>query len=557
MEHRVNAGARLTSFRNVAKIRCVADSTASRDTSGIRVYNKAEASGYTRTGRSTSGDFVAISLRLLRAIAVVALFGSTLLTPGSAAASDYFADVSDNAYYAEAADWLYDTGLSTGVAPGIFQPDGLVTRAQIATFLWRVSGGHPPTSSGTFADIHPAAWYAPAVDWMAATGITTGIGPNLFGPDYWVPRAQVVTFLWRASGSPDAPATNQFSDVSRRDYYKEAVDWAVHRASSPGCPKPRLGPITRRHEARWPPCCSVGPERRRRRACAGVVPTAIRTTRRSTFRPTVDRSRLANNNRDYLVVLPKNQAVDRNVRIVGGRNVVIIGGEIRIDQNYSNKGDRMGFKFVDQTGVIYVEGVKIHGDELTEGFQFTSPDAQVVLQNIRIGEMWGGDNTGKGLNHADFIQPHGGLGVNKSWAMRLCRFTAGPSHYNGFMLTGDAQANSDLGPVDIRLTNIELVEGAVNSNTDTGGGWTAIFMKNVDAIDFDSGTVWADHNGQRNGGRLSDNVLPRSNNERSDGTGSYITWSQNWISGRVYTGQPPNGDYASITVGRNYDSYVD
>ncbi|MEZ5165373.1 MAG: S-layer homology domain-containing protein [Acidimicrobiales bacterium] len=113
-----------------------------------------------------------------------------------------FVDVPAGKYYTAAVDWLFAEGITTGTSPGRFSPDDIVTRGQMATFLHRLEGtpgGAPPAG---FADVKAGAYYAKAVDWLLYRGITTGVGGNRFAPDDPVSRAQMATFLWRLAGSP-------------------------------------------------------------------------------------------------------------------------------------------------------------------------------------------------------------------------------------------------------------------------------------------------------------------------------------------------------------------
>lgn len=115
-----------------------------------------------------------------------------------------FSDVSPSAYYAVAVGWAAAADVTTGVAPGRFDPEAPTTRAQLATFVHRTVGSPGAGATAPFDDIDPDSWYADAVDWMAAEGLTTGTGPRAFSPAATSSRAEVITFLWRLSGEPDA-----------------------------------------------------------------------------------------------------------------------------------------------------------------------------------------------------------------------------------------------------------------------------------------------------------------------------------------------------------------
>lgn len=112
-----------------------------------------------------------------------------------------FADVARSTYFAEPIDWLYDQGITTGTSPAEFSPEGLVSRAQMATFLWRMEG-EPAAPMSAFSDVPRGRFFSEAIDWLFDRGITTGTGPGRFSPDDPVTRGQMATFLWRLAGSP-------------------------------------------------------------------------------------------------------------------------------------------------------------------------------------------------------------------------------------------------------------------------------------------------------------------------------------------------------------------
>ncbi len=150
--------------------------------------------------------------------------------------STYFADVPNNAYYLDAVKWAEQNGITTTKSGGRFKPDASCTRAEIVTFLWRAAGS--PGVTGTpkrFKDVSDSAYYADAVDWASSQKIAKGMGSRRFAPDAPVTRAQAVTFLWRAAGSPSpAGAGKQFKDVSSGAYYQDAVRWASGRKIAKG-----------------------------------------------------------------------------------------------------------------------------------------------------------------------------------------------------------------------------------------------------------------------------------------------------------------------------------
>jgi hypothetical protein len=137
-----------------------------------------------------------------------------------------FTDVAANAYYYEAVKWAVGKNITGGVGNGLFAPDQPCTRAQMVTFLWRASGSPEPSSSADkFTDVPENAYYAKAVAWAVEKGITLGTSDTTFAPDLICNRAQSVTFLYRALGTKTAQNAD-FRDVPANSYYAEAVAWA-------------------------------------------------------------------------------------------------------------------------------------------------------------------------------------------------------------------------------------------------------------------------------------------------------------------------------------------
>lgn len=144
-----------------------------------------------------------------------------------------FADVSTDAYYYEAVKWAAKKGITGGTGDGTFNPNGSCTRAHIVTFLWRAAGSPAPKSTVSFADVPAGSYYAKAVAWAVENGITLGTGDGTFSPNATCTRAQSVTFLYRAMGT--APTTvNGFTDVTADAFYADAVAWAVESGVTNG-----------------------------------------------------------------------------------------------------------------------------------------------------------------------------------------------------------------------------------------------------------------------------------------------------------------------------------
>ena len=152
-----------------------------------------------------------------------------------------FADVSTDAYYYEAVKWAAKKGITGGIGNGLFGPNQPCTRAQIVTFLWRAAGSPEPKSMSSFSDVSADSYYAKAVAWAVENGITTGTGDGKFSPDTTCTRAQSVTFLFRAIGKlVDSKA--EFSDVLTDSYYANAVAWAVENGVTNGIGDGLFGP---------------------------------------------------------------------------------------------------------------------------------------------------------------------------------------------------------------------------------------------------------------------------------------------------------------------------
>ena len=152
-----------------------------------------------------------------------------------------FADVATDAYYYDAVKWAVNKGITNGVSETLFGPDQACTRAQIVTFLWRAAGSPEPKSGSSFADVAADAYYAKAVAWAVENGITKGTSETTFHPDETCTRAQGVTFLYRALGKL-AAAQAGFTDVAADSYYADAVNWAAENGVTKGISETLFGP---------------------------------------------------------------------------------------------------------------------------------------------------------------------------------------------------------------------------------------------------------------------------------------------------------------------------
>ena len=150
------------------------------------------------------------------------------------AATINFRDVTQSDYYYDAVQWAVEKGITEGTSATTFSPDASCTRAQMVTFLWRAAGSPAPKSTvNPFTDVSANDYYYNAVLWAVENGITTGISADRFAPGATVSRAQTVTFLYRANGSPAASGAS-FSDVAADEYYANAVAWAVRSGITTG-----------------------------------------------------------------------------------------------------------------------------------------------------------------------------------------------------------------------------------------------------------------------------------------------------------------------------------
>ena len=138
-----------------------------------------------------------------------------------------FIDVPAGSYYEDAVVWAVEKGITSGTSAVTFDPNGICTRAQAVTFLWRAAGSPAPkTKVMPFADVKAGSYYYDAVLWAVEQGITKGSSETMFSPNATCTRAQIVTFLWRANGSPAVSGNPAFTDVASDAYYAAAVKWA-------------------------------------------------------------------------------------------------------------------------------------------------------------------------------------------------------------------------------------------------------------------------------------------------------------------------------------------
>ena len=154
-----------------------------------------------------------------------------------------FVDVATGSYYEDAVDWAVGNGITQGTDDTHFSPDGICTRAQAVTFLWRAAGSpKPETRTMPFTDVPAGSYYYDAVLWAVENDITKGTSDTTFSPNMTCTRAQIVAFLWRSEKSPAAGTANPFADVKSAAYYADAVLWAAKKDITKGTTNTTFSP---------------------------------------------------------------------------------------------------------------------------------------------------------------------------------------------------------------------------------------------------------------------------------------------------------------------------
>ena len=161
----------------------------------------------------------------------------------SFARANEFIDLPAGSYYYDAVLWAVENGVTTGASASRFDPNGICTRAQAVTFLWRAAGSpEPKTNTMPFTDVNAGSYYYDAVLWAVENGITKGTSNTTFSPNDTCSRAQIVTFLWRSQKSPAAGSRNPITDVKPSAYYLDAVLWAVESGITKGTTATKFSP---------------------------------------------------------------------------------------------------------------------------------------------------------------------------------------------------------------------------------------------------------------------------------------------------------------------------
>lgn len=156
-----------------------------------------------------------------------------------------FTDVKKSDYFADAVLWAVENGVTNGTSATTFSPEKGCTRAQAVTFLWNAAGKpEPAKNTTTFTDVPAGSYYEKAVQWAVESGITNGISETVFGSSRKCTRAQIVTFLYRANGSPLVTGDESFSDVTDGAYFEDAVIWAVQYGITSGMGENTFAPDT-------------------------------------------------------------------------------------------------------------------------------------------------------------------------------------------------------------------------------------------------------------------------------------------------------------------------
>ena len=209
-------------------------------TSGTTV----DLTGYTPTRDGYTFDGWYSNRELTIKVTSIRLTSNTTVYAKWTAKSDMsFTDVADKAYYRDAVEWAVKNGITKGTTATTFSPNATCTRAQAVTFLWRAAGSpEPETHTMPFTDVPVGSYYYDAVLWAVENGITKGTSDTTFSPNITCSRAQIVAFLWRSEKSPAAGTANPFADVKSDAYYADAVLWAVKENITKGTTNTTFSP---------------------------------------------------------------------------------------------------------------------------------------------------------------------------------------------------------------------------------------------------------------------------------------------------------------------------
>ena len=209
-------------------------------TSGTTV----DLTGYTPTRDGYTFDgWYSDSALTIKVTSIKLTSNTTIYAKWTAKSDMSFTDVADKAYYRDAVAWAVENGITKGTTATTFSPNATCTRAQAVTFLWRAAGSpKPKTRIMPFTDVPAGSYYYDAVLWAVENGITKGTSDTTFSPDATCSRAQIVAFLWRSEKSPAAGTANPFADVKSTAYYADAVLWAVRENITKGTTNTTFSP---------------------------------------------------------------------------------------------------------------------------------------------------------------------------------------------------------------------------------------------------------------------------------------------------------------------------
>ena len=232
---------------------CFQRELTSGNTSGKKYYGSVNLTEGKRMASTFGGEITADEAKLIvldeddNAVAEILEDGTEIvLQSGSDCYLNPFTDVKEGKYFFIPVLWAcyHDPQITSGTSDTTFGPNETCTRAQIVTFLWRAAGSpEPTTSDNPFADVKTSKYYYKAVLWATEQGITSGTSETMFSPNAGCTRAQVVTFLWRFAGSPEpTPTTNPFEDVKTGKYYYKAVLWAAENNVTAGTSETTFSP---------------------------------------------------------------------------------------------------------------------------------------------------------------------------------------------------------------------------------------------------------------------------------------------------------------------------
>ncbi len=204
----------------------------------FRIKSDAPSGSQPVTVSYVPGDFVNVSLK---SVTFAVTNGAVKVRSGALARFD---DVDPDAYYADPVSWAVEKNITTGTGANTFSPDDGCTRGQVVTFLYRSKGEpEPSAASNPFGDVGASDYFYKAVLWAVGEGITKGTSSTEFSPYDVCTRGQVVTFLWRSSGSPEPETTaHGFLDVKNSDYFFKPVLWAVENGVTKGTSSTTFSP---------------------------------------------------------------------------------------------------------------------------------------------------------------------------------------------------------------------------------------------------------------------------------------------------------------------------